>query len=649
MNRAEGKIVLRKISVLLAVLLAGCSGVKNQSGGGNGGGQGGSVSLTGLAVTPPAATVIVSKTQSLQAMGSFSDGSTRDLTASVTWNSADTTTASVSAAGVVTGGATGVTIVTAHSGNFSASTLITVTSANVCATPVSIAVTPVNPTVPVNTTQQMVATGTNSDASTCDITDLVTWSSSTIANATVSASGLVKGVAAGSLTVTATLGSVTGSTSVSVTAPSITSISVTPDDMTLAIGVGEQYTASAIYSDGSIQDLVTGVTWTSSNSSVATVDSNGLATTLGAGTTTITATVGSFTDASVITVVAAHLQTITLTPTNVTMAAGTQQQFTAVGNFDDGSTQVLISALWSSSSSSVLAIDQNGLALAVGPGSSTVSVTSGTVSASTSVTVSTATLVSLAIAPANSSMPDDATRPFSATGTFSDNSTQDMTQSVLWSSATPTVATITNLGLVSSLSTGSTTITAMLGSVSNSTTLTVSNVTLVSIAISPANGRVQKGTSLKFTAVGTYSDGSTATLTNVSWRSSKNNLANMRRNGILHAKKAGTLTVTASAFGVTGSTSVTIGTGTLVSVDITPADPTVAHGSTQQFVALGTFSDSTTQDVSINSHWSSTISSVATIANAPVNAGLATTKTTGTTTIGVNHGGNTASTTLTAN
>src|SRR5580765_591621 len=121
MNRAEGKIVLRKISVLLAVLLAGCSGVKNQSGGGNGGGQGGSVSLTGLAVTPPAATVIVSKTQSLQAMGSFSDGSTQDLTASVTWNSADTTTASVSAAGVVTGGATGVTIVTAHSGNFSAS------------------------------------------------------------------------------------------------------------------------------------------------------------------------------------------------------------------------------------------------------------------------------------------------------------------------------------------------------------------------------------------------------------------------------------------------------------------------------------------------------------------------------------------------
>jgi uncharacterized protein YjdB len=628
--------------------MIGCSGANKTSGGG-GGGQPGSASLTGLAVTPTATTLIVSKTQSLQATGTYSDGSSKDLTAAVTWSSADATTAAVSAAGVVTGGATGVTTVTARSGNFSASTQITVTSANVCATPVSIAVTPGNPTVPVNTTQQLAATGTNSDASTCDITDLVTWGSSTIANATVSAGGLVKGVAAGSATITAALGSVTGSTSVTVTAPSITSISVTPDDMTLAIGVGEQYIASAIYSDGSIQDLVTGVTWTSSNTSVAKVDSDGLATTLAAGTTTITATVGTFTDTSVITVVPAHLQSITLTPTNVTLAGGTQQQFTATGNFDDGSTQVLTSALWSSSATSVLTIDANGLGVAVGPGTSTVNVVSGTVSASTSITVTTATLVSLAIAPPNSSMPNNATKQFAATGTFSDNSTQDVTQSVLWSSSAPSVATITNLGLVTSLSTGTTTITAMLGAVNNSTALTVSNVKLVSITISPANGRVQKGTSLKFTATGNYSDGSTATLTNVTWRSSKNNLANMRSSGIMHAKKAGTLTVTASTSGVTGSTSVTIGTGTLVSVDITPANPTVAHGGTQQFVALGSFTDGSTQDVSINSHWSSTISSVATIANAPVNAGLATTTTTGTTTIGVNHGGNTASTTLTAN
>src|SRR4030095_16992811 len=132
----------------------GCSGLKDQSSGG--GGQPGSASLTGLAVSPTSATIIVSKTQSLQATGSFSDGTRKDLTSSFTWSSSDATTASVSAAGVVTGSATGVTTVTARSGTFSASIQITVTSANVCATPVSIAVTPANPTVPVNTAEQLV-------------------------------------------------------------------------------------------------------------------------------------------------------------------------------------------------------------------------------------------------------------------------------------------------------------------------------------------------------------------------------------------------------------------------------------------------------------------------------------------------------------
>jgi uncharacterized protein YjdB len=544
--------------------------------------------------------------------------------------------------------ATGVITVRASSGSFFGSAVLTVNSAGSNLT--AITVSPSNPSIPVNTTQQLTATGSYSDGSSRDLTALVTWTSSTIANATVDISGSVKGIVAGSATITATLGSVSGSTSVTVTSPTITSISVTPDDLTLAIGIGQQYTASAIYSDGSIQDLVSGVTWTSSNTTLATVDSNGLATTLAAGTVTITATVGTtFTDSSTITIVPAHLLSIALTPASASIAVGTQQQFTATGTFDDGSTQVLVSALWSSSATSVLTVDANGLGVAVGTGTSTVTVTSGTISQTASMTVTSATLVSLAITPTNSTMPVGATKQFTATGTFSDNSTQDMTHSVLWSSSAPTVATINGSGLATSLQTGSTTIAGTWGSISQTTTLTVSNVSLVSIAISPANPHLTVGTSLKFTAVGTYSDGSTATLVNVSWRSSKNSIGNVRSSGILHAKKGGTLTLTATASGVSGSTTVTIGTGTLVSVTITPTNPTVATGSTQPFVATGTFSDGSTQDISINSHWSSTVPAVATIANAPVNAGLATTFSTGTTTIGVNHSGITNTTNLSVN
>ena len=643
--------MLRKIAVLsLCVYLAACSGVKNQvsSGGQSGsGGQPVPATLNGLLVSPNATSIAAAATTPLHASGLYSDGSTKDLTSDVTWSSADSKTATVSAAGVVTGVANGNVLVTAQSGAFASSAKVTVTGGSVTLT--SIVISPASPSIPINTTQQLTATGNYSDGSSRDVSLLVAWSSSTGANATVDATGLVKGVAAGSATISATLGSVSQSASVTVTAPSITSISVTPEDLTLPIGINQQYTASAIYSDGSIQDLVSGVSWASSSTTVASVDNNGLATILAAGSTTITATVGTFTDSTTITVVPAHLTSISISPAAVSIAAGTEQQFTATGNFDDGSTQVLTSLQWSSSASSVLTVDVNGLGSASGPGTATVTVTSGAVAATASVTVTNATLVSLAIAPSNSSMPAGAVKQFTAVGTFSDHSTQDVTDSVLWSSSSPTIASIDNLGTLTSFATGSTTITAASGAVSRSTTLTVSNLKLVSITISPANPRIEVHTSLLFKATGVYSDGSTLPLPTVSWHSTKPQFANMRSNGILHAKKGGTLTVSASVSGVTGSTTVVVGTGTLLSVAITPANSTVVAGATQQFTATGTFSDGTTEDVTINAHWSSTVPTVATIANAPVHAGLATTFASGTSTIGVNRSGTTATTNLSAN
>jgi hypothetical protein len=246
-------------------------------------------------------------------------------------------------------------------------------------------------------------------------------------------------------------------------------------------------------------------------------------------------------------------------------------------------------------------------------------------------------------------MPNEANKQFTATGTFNNSTTQDMTQLVLWKSSNPAVATINASGLVTSVATGSTTIQASLGSVVQSTTLTVSNVALASIAITPANPTISKGTLLKFTANGTYTDGSTTTLTNVSWKSSKPQFANVRSSGIAHGKKAGSVTISATAFGITGTTTLTVGTGTLVSIAVSPLNPSVSTGAAQQFTATGTFTDGTLQDVTINSHWSSSNASVATIANAPIQAGLATTRASGTTTIGVNSRGITASTSLSAN
>jgi hypothetical protein len=128
-------------------------------------------------------------------------------------------------------------------------------------------------------------------------------------------------------------------------------------------------------------------------------------------------------------------------------------------------------------------------------------------------------------------------------------------------------------------------------------------------------------------------------LSGISWKSSKPNLASIRGSGLAHGKEGGTVTISASASGVTGSTTPTVGTGTLVSLAVTPVAPTAAVGTRQQFAATGTFSDRSTQDITLNSHWSSSAATVATIANAPSVAGVAICSAAGTATVGANSGG----------
>jgi trimeric autotransporter adhesin len=632
------------VTLILLALFTGCGG-GSKSGSSSGSGNT-SATLSSIQVTPSTMSIGMGATQSFAATGQYSDGSSKDLTASVQWNSSDSAIASIVAGGVATGSNPGTVSISAKSGTVQGSAALTVTAAASNLT--SIAIAPAASSMAKNTSQQFTATGSYSNGTSADLSSLVTWSSSSPATATISATGLVNALATGSTTISASLAGVTQSTTVTVTAPSVVSIAVTPEGLTLGIGINQPYVATATYSDGSSADLSSGVTWSSSSTSVATVDNNGLVATVAAGSTTVTATFGSFTDTATLTVVPAHLTSIAVTPSVQTIAAGTSLQFSAIGSFDDGSTQLLTSVSWTTSSSSIATVDSNGFANGVGGGSASITATSGSVSGTASLTVSVATLVSIAVTPNTPSMAVGTTKQFTATGTFSDSSQQDITSAVLWTSSTPAVATVSAQGLATSLATGTTTVKATFGGVSGSTTLTVSTAHLVSITINPANPRIAKGTSLKLTATGTFSDGSVATnLSGISWKSSKPSIASMRSSGIVHGKKGGSATISASASGITGTTTLTVGTGTLVFISITPTTPSATAGGTLQFTATGNFSDTSTQDITLNTHWSSSSASVATIANAPSVGGLATCNAAGTTTIGANSGGTSSSVILT--
>jgi sugar lactone lactonase YvrE len=277
--------------------------------------------------------------------------------------------------------------------------------------------------------------------------------------------------------------------------------------------------------------------------------------------------------ASVTTTIAAPptLTSIAVTPANPSIAKGKTQQFTATGTFSDNSTQNLTStATWASATTSVATINAAGLATAVNTGTSTISATQTAISGSTVLTVTAPVLVSIAVTPANPSIAKGKTQQFTATGTFSDNSTQNLTSTATWASATTSVATINAAGLATAVNVGTSTISATQTGISGSTVLTVTAPVLASIAVTPANPSIAKGSTQQFTATGTFSDNSTQNLTSTAtWASATTTVATINAAGLATAVNVGTSTISATQSGISGSTVLTVSANTLVTFSVT--------------------------------------------------------------------------------
>jgi trimeric autotransporter adhesin len=192
--------------------------------------------------------------------------------------------------GLANGAAVGTVTISAQMGSIKGSATLVVTGAAVNLT--SIAISPSASSIPVHTNQQFIATGVYADGSSSDLTNVVTWSSSATSIATINSNGLASSQATGTTNISASLAGITQKITLTVTAPTISSIAVTPVGLTSGIGVNQQFVATATYTDGTSSDLNSGVAWSSSSPSVVTVDGKGLATTVAAGSSMIAQPLG---------------------------------------------------------------------------------------------------------------------------------------------------------------------------------------------------------------------------------------------------------------------------------------------------------------------------------------------------------------------
>jgi hypothetical protein len=170
-------------------------------------------------------------------------------------------------------------------------------------------------------------------------------------------------------------------------------------------------------------------------------------------------------------------------------------------------------------------------------------------------------LLSISVTPSAPNVPIGLTQQFKATGTFSDTSTADLTNSVSWTSGTPALATVNaTTGLATSVAEGSTAITATSGSVSGSATLNVTPAIVESIAITPNPAVTGIGKTRQLAATGRFSDGTTATVTNMAtWSSGSPAVATVgAATGLTAGVSQGSSTISATIGSITASTSLSV-------------------------------------------------------------------------------------------
>ena len=439
-----------------------------------------------------------------------------------------------------------------------------------------------------------------------------------------------------------------GSTSEALT-PKVVSVAVSPPMATIPVHVAQQFKATATYGNHT-KKAVTSAAWSVSDTTVAHVSATGLVTGLKAGTVTVTASdpVSGVSGTAKLTVTADTLVSVAVTPVTKKLPVGATLLFNATGTYSDGAKHALAAAstTWSSTDGSVATVDATGKATGVAPGTVAIAATDAFtgLSGKAVLTVGTATLSSIAVAPPRTSKSVGSTEVYAATATYSDGSTMDVTDATTWSTSAAGVATVSNTtgsnGVATAVSSGAATITARLLGKKATATLTVTPAVLTSLAVTPASDSLPNGTTVQLVATGTYSDHTTQDITTaVTWNSSSpgvdvSNAAGSEGLATALALGLATITATDPTTGATGTATITVTAAALASVTITPPSPSVALGYSEQFHATGTFSDSTTQDLTSRVTWLAIAPTVASISNAVGTNGLATSLVVGTTSIG---------------
>jgi uncharacterized protein YjdB len=521
-----------------------------------------------VALTPTSASLIIGGTTTISA--TIRDDNGAVLTGrAVTWSSSATGIATVSSSGIVTAVAPGSATITATCEGKTGTATITVSAVPVA----SIAVTPASANIVVGATTSLTAVTKDADGNVL-AGRVVAWTSSAPSIATVSASGVVTGVAAGNATITATSEGKTATSAISVALAPVATITLDPTTVSLVVGSATGITA--VLKDAN-DNVLTGrtIAWTSATPGVATVDANGTVTAVAAGSATITAKSEGKSATVSVNVSLIPVASVVLAPTLANVFVN--EDTTIVATVKDANGNQLHDRVvtWASSDAGVATV-VNGLVTGVAAGTTTITATSeGQTSAGATIIVHLKPVATVTINPSTVSLDPGGTATLSATLKSSDGETLSG-RAITWTSNNPTVGATG--GVITTPDTGNAvvtvTITATSEGKSGTATLTLNREPVATVDVAPTGATLDQGDST--TLVATPHAGS-HTLTNrtITWASSDTHVATVDAAGLVKAAHGGTATITATIEGKTDNSLITV-QDTVASVVIDQASVSVA-------------------------------------------------------------------------
>ena len=544
----------------------------------------------------PDLTLVGSHTQ-LQATLLYADGSKTNVTASASWTSNAPDVASVDTRGLLTCNGIGVAQISASF--TSVSTLSTVN----CTVP-KIVISPIGVLNLVGQTKQVHASASYADGSSSDATNGATWVSSSSGVASIDQHGVMSCNSVGTTTISASLAGGSASTSMSCSVPLIV-LSTLP---TLnLIGDNLQLHAALHYVDGTSTDITASGSWSSTNSSVALVTSQGILECRLPGNVEISIASGTIKASEPL---VCSAPTISLSPFSAVTLVGKTTQLHATLSYIDGTSQdVTGAALWVSSAPGVATINSTGILSCHSAGSSQIAVTAGGVSTSLPLTCS---VPQLTFSPPTKSLLVTQSLPLHTTLTYIDGSSIEANRQSQWSSSSSAVASVSIDGLLTCNRSGSTQISATAQGV---TVVETVECATPRVTLSPLPHLNLVGSSFQLNARATYSDGTAEDITQTgTWSTSVTKTATVT-DGFVTCDAFGSSTISVTLYGASATATLTCSLPTLA---ISPTAPIAYVGDKTQLSSTISYADGSVNNVTATSSWKVSDPTIATIDNSGV-------------------------------